>query len=189
MVSMGPGVLRSLLAMNLDPGVGVGFVCLAGGEITGYICGTANVRHYYLRYVARFWPTLIVVGIRTISDRAMLQRLLARRHYLTRIMRLNRRANYVRAESASLVFIAVDPARRGLGDGKLLVERFEAALQDQGVRQVSLTVHDENVAARALYERLGWKPVERRSNPDGVPSWLYLKRLDPHARIESESGI
>jgi [ribosomal protein S18]-alanine N-acetyltransferase len=65
---------------------------------------------------------------------------------------------------AELLTFAVDPARRGAGLGRLLLERHLLNLERGGARLVFLEVADDNAAALALYKRAGFKIIGRREN-------------------------
>lgn len=70
-------------------------------------------------------------------------------------------AGYVAAEvhtdgSGYIDFLGVDPAARGRGIGRRLVEGAVDALLARGVTSVNLTVRESNGAARALYDSLGF---------------------------------
>jgi [ribosomal protein S18]-alanine N-acetyltransferase len=54
------------------------------------------------------------------------------------------------------------PQRRG-GIGRALVERLLEELRERGVRVVYLEVRESNVAARRLYESMGFAAVGRRA--------------------------
>jgi len=56
-------------------------------------------------------------------------------------------------------FVAVDPAARGAGVGRQLVVAITRQLLDRSpLGRVSLTVQGHRTPARALYERLGFRP-------------------------------
>jgi ribosomal protein S18 acetylase RimI-like enzyme len=59
--------------------------------------------------------------------------------------------------------IALEPAFQHQGHGRLLMLEALVAARQAGYRQVSLTVHPEN-PAQHLYERCGFRKVERRNN-------------------------
>lgn len=60
--------------------------------------------------------------------------------------------------SASLNALVVDPQRQRLGIGGLLVAHLiDFARSLDFIRQITLTVHDGNTAAEALYERFGFR--------------------------------
>ena len=58
--------------------------------------------------------------------------------------------------------MAVGPAWRGLGWGGALLDALLAAVREQGVGSVSLSVRDSNSVARALYASRGFAPVGRQ---------------------------
>jgi [ribosomal protein S18]-alanine N-acetyltransferase len=60
--------------------------------------------------------------------------------------------------------VAVSAAWRGQGLGARLVEDVLRRAGQRGVREVFLEVRPSNTIARALYERLGFRPVGRRRN-------------------------
>jgi ribosomal-protein-alanine N-acetyltransferase len=66
------------------------------------------------------------------------------------------------ADEAELLTIATDPARRGAGIARRLIEAAFARLGASGVRRVLLDVAEDNTAARALYDRLGFTLDGRR---------------------------
>jgi len=60
--------------------------------------------------------------------------------------------------SASLNALVVDPERQREGIGAALVTHLIAFARELGfIRQITLTVHDGNSAAEALYERFGFR--------------------------------
>lgn len=59
------------------------------------------------------------------------------------------------------VGIAVVPSHRGCGIGSRLLEAGLLWARERGLKRVELKVHEENVGARRLYERLGFE-VEGR---------------------------
>lgn len=68
---------------------------------------------------------------------------------------------YLRAEiqpggNGYLDFLGVDAPHRGTGVGGALVERAVAELAARGASTVFLTVREDNIAAQALYARLGF---------------------------------
>ncbi|PPD43606.1 MAG: alanine acetyltransferase [Methylocystis sp.] len=66
-------------------------------------------------------------------------------------------------DSEVLTF-AVDPARRGAGLGRMIIERHLENLERGGARLVFLEVADDNDAALKLYGRVGFKEIGRREN-------------------------
>ena len=65
-------------------------------------------------------------------------------------------------DEGHILDVAVSPAYRGLGIGRLLVERALCDCRDAGAEFVSLEVRPSNVGALALYEALGFVETGRR---------------------------
>jgi ribosomal protein S18 acetylase RimI-like enzyme len=64
-------------------------------------------------------------------------------------------------DQAFVVYMAVERDARGAGIGSALLERAEHEARKRGAPYMALMVTDENAAARALYERAGYR-TERR---------------------------
>lgn len=98
------------------------------------------------------------------------------------------------AGGAFLWAVRVFPALRGMGLGTRLLRHAERVLAARRVRFAEIGVEKHNVAARRLYERLGYECCgELRESyefrtPDGrwhrvsVDEWIMRKRLAPAAR-------
>jgi len=68
------------------------------------------------------------------------------------------------ADEGEILNLAVAPAHQRHGLGRLLARRALDALAARGARSVYLEVRESNVAARRLYEGLGFEAVARRPN-------------------------
>lgn len=67
--------------------------------------------------------------------------------------------------------VAVAPAHRGRGLGRLLVEALLLEARQRLVSSIFLEVRADNEPARGLYESLGFQEIDRRAGyyqPDGV---------------------
>jgi len=67
--------------------------------------------------------------------------------------------------------IAVDPAHRGQGLGRLLMQKLLETARNQNTEFVFLEVRADNPVAQALYQSLGFKVIDRRARyyqPDDV---------------------
>ncbi|MDX3100439.1 GNAT family N-acetyltransferase [Nonomuraea angiospora] len=76
---------------------------------------------------------------------------------------------------AGILFqLAVHPALQSCGLGTLLVQAAEQRILARGLHRAELSVEEDNLRARALYERLGYVGYERKTEawdaegPDGV---------------------
>ena len=53
-------------------------------------------------------------------------------------------------------YLAVHPSRQGSGLGRALMEAAESRLRERGCPKINLQVRDDNRAARAFYEAIGY---------------------------------
>ena len=74
-----------------------------------------------------------------------------------------------------LAELYVVPDQRGRGLGRALMESAISNARAQGATYMDLGTSEEDVAARALYESLGFS--NRESRPDGPISYLYEREL------------
>ena len=83
------------------------------------------------------------------------------------------------AAEAELLRIAVDPAHRGGGLGRRLLEACQRDLAAAGMAHLFLEVRVSNASAIALYRACGWKPcgLRRAYYPDGEDAALYELKL------------
>lgn len=82
---------------------------------------------------------------------------------------------------AQLANLVVDPALRGRGLGRALLERLIARAVADGGRLATLEVRLSNVPALALYRRLGFRETGRRPRfYEGTETAVLMeKNLDP----------
>jgi GNAT superfamily N-acetyltransferase len=67
----------------------------------------------------------------------------------------------IRGDVAHITQLCVEPALRGQGLGKLLLEHCAAQLAEAGVKQITLTVTEANAHALRLYEEHGFTTLHR----------------------------
>ncbi|MBI1751186.1 MAG: GNAT family N-acetyltransferase [Acidobacteria bacterium] len=84
------------------------------------------------------------------------------------------------AGEADLLRIAVDPAHRGSGLGRQLLEVCQQELADAGIDHLFLEVRVSNASAIRLYRACGWKPCGRRGGyySDGEDADLFHFRAE-----------
>lgn len=85
-----------------------------------------------------------------------------------------REAIWAFAQECFLAELYVVPPLRGRGIGRALVEAALAAARDRGAAWIDLGTSDDDVAARALYERMGFT---NREGPDGPVMYVYERDL------------
>lgn len=80
-------------------------------------------------------------------------------------------------EDAEIAIVAVAPAHRKKGLGKLLMERLENIAISRGAEQTFLEVRTSNVAALALYEGFGFEKIRTRERyyADGEDAFVMRK--------------
>jgi len=80
---------------------------------------------------------------------------------------------------AALAGIGVDPEQQGGGIGSSLVAAFEDAARELGVGKLTLSVETDNVNARRLYDRHGWRVDSENKEANTVH---YMKVIAQHGR-------
>jgi Fur family ferric uptake transcriptional regulator len=105
----------------------------------------------------------------------------------------------VAADEAEVLAVGVARERQRLGIGARLVERLCRAAARRGARRLYLEVAEGNVAARALYDRLGFRENGRRrgyyvrtdaSAEDAINLWLPLEAVAvPGAAVDGLRGL
>ena len=68
------------------------------------------------------------------------------------------------ADEAEILTVAVAPARRGRGIGRLMMDEAIRRLYFMRIASLFLEVDEGNGSALALYRRLGFREVSRRAN-------------------------
>lgn len=74
-----------------------------------------------------------------------------------------------------LAELYVVPARRGAGLGRALMEAALEVARERGADYMELNTSEDDVAARGLYESLGF--VNRERGPDGPVAYYYEREL------------
>jgi ribosomal protein S18 acetylase RimI-like enzyme len=74
-----------------------------------------------------------------------------------------------------LAELYVVPDRRGEGLGHALMDEAFAVAREKGAGHIELNTSDDDVAARALYEKLGF--TNREGKPDGPVMYYYEREL------------
>lgn len=114
-----------------------------------------SFRHFLTRGNAEVW--VCTAGDRVIGDAVVLYR--------------------AASKAARLYSIVTDPKTRGRGVATVLLETVEAAARRRRVGRLCLEVRPDNVAARKLYEKFGYRLARRikRFYEDGQDA-LRLER-------------
>jgi ribosomal protein S18 acetylase RimI-like enzyme len=76
-----------------------------------------------------------------------------------------------------ILSIAVDPAAQGLGIGRSLMERAQAAARQNGFQVMTLMVNTDNDQAIRFYESLGWERLLMKGVWRGnMENWLVPRQ-------------
>jgi ribosomal protein S18 acetylase RimI-like enzyme len=86
-----------------------------------------------------------------------------------------REAIWMEALECYLAELYVVPERRGQGIGRALIETSMDVARDQGAAYMDLGTSEDDVAAGALYESLGFS--NREGKPDGPINYYYEREL------------
>ena len=86
-----------------------------------------------------------------------------------------RRSIYIEKLECYLAELYVVPDKRGQGLGRTLMEAVFDAARERGAGHIELNTSDDDVAARALYEKLGF--TNREGRPDGPVMYYYEREL------------
>ena len=86
-----------------------------------------------------------------------------------------RPAIWAEALECYLAELYVVPDRRGQGIGRALMEEAMAIARAEGATHMDLGTSEDDVAARALYESLGFS--NREGKPDGPVNYFYEREL------------
>jgi ribosomal protein S18 acetylase RimI-like enzyme len=82
---------------------------------------------------------------------------------------------WTRALECYLAELYVVPERRGHGLGRALMEAAIELARQNGADHMDLGTSEDDVAARALYESLGF--TNREGRPDGPPMYYYERDI------------
>jgi ribosomal protein S18 acetylase RimI-like enzyme len=86
-----------------------------------------------------------------------------------------RPAIWTEALECYLAELYVVPDRRGRGLGRALMEAAIELARQKGADHMDLGTSEDDVAARALYESLGF--INREGRPDGPITYFYEREL------------
>ena len=82
---------------------------------------------------------------------------------------------WIEARECYLAELYVVPDKRGAGIGRALMDEVMRIARDEGAGHIELNTSEDDVAARALYEKLGF--TNREGKPDGPLMYYYEREL------------
>jgi ribosomal protein S18 acetylase RimI-like enzyme len=120
-------------------------------------------------------PQELAVRVRELLDAGDTRVVLADDDAGVAILRL-RPALWTRALEGYLAELYVVPERRGRGLGRALLERTLEVAREAGADRIDLGTSEDDVAARALYERMGFTNREGGRDDDPI-MYVYEREL------------
>lgn len=159
---LGPGFLRRYYAGIVAAPEGIAFVWAdAGGQVAGFVAGSANPGGFYRRLLRRDWLGFCFASLPAVCRRPSV---------VPRLFRAlsHPGANPVGADVAGLFSIAVAPSTQGSGAGGSLVRAFLDEAGRRGAGKVFLTTdRDDNDGVNAFYRNLGFSLERQYLTPEG----------------------
>jgi len=151
--------------VELEPDLA--FVLDDGGQAVGYVLGTSDTPRFVRDFREKWLPTVadrhpMPTGEPTTPDEMMAALLHTPEHMLVPEL----------VDYPAHLHIDLLPDYQGQGWGRVLLNTLFAALNKAGAAQVYLAVSNENTAARAFYDRLGFHEI---TVPEPAPV-TYLGR-------------
>lgn len=171
---LGSGYARAFLQWFMRDSMAIALVARTeAGSLAGYVVGA--VEPYGERLTRSILPAAaLALASRPwlLFDRRIVRNILTRLHLLPIRPARRREKPDLAPPTASLVGIGVAPSARGMGAGTALVSAFEESARKLGAGSLRLSVYEDNRAARALYERCGWRTADL-SRPPGAALYYY----------------
>lgn len=173
---LGPAFLRAMYGWYAESPQAIAQVALkASDRVVGFVAGTTRAETYHVSLFREQGGALLAaLAWRAVSSPVETLRLVWERKDLARraVPSVVRGSSQTTAptgqsddgpHSASLVSIGVEPSLRRSGIGRRLSEVFLQEARQEGCELVTLSVREDNLAARRFYESLHWEERSRSS--------------------------
>ncbi len=170
-----PEAVRELFSACYEADDQCMYVAEAGGRVVGYVVCPVDVGWVWRRMLSPARLARLVGGV--VSGRYGIG-LAAAARVIKDALAMQRSLEPAGADCrARIVSIAVHPDFQGRGIGRRLMAAALESLQRRGAECVRLEVRPDNVAARRLYESLGFQDVGLVHDTRG-PWVVMILRLD-----------
>ncbi len=147
------------------------YVAELDGEVVGYIITPANMKYIWRKAMKSSF--LIKALWRFITGKYQIS-------LIKSILLIRNKLTFIKIPATwekdvgQILSIAVDPGKRGMGIGKMLVREGLDSLKEQRVKGVKLEVRPKNKAAYKLYRSLGFTLIGQAVDSQG--KWLVMKK-------------
>ncbi len=180
---LGVRFMRAYHATFVDSPHAVALVAVTDGQVQGMLLAVVDPAAHGSVTVRRFGPRLLLAGALALSVRPRLLTLFLQTRLRRYARALWRRRNATPdsnngdASWAVLSHLAVEPVRRGRGDGAALVEALHARLTETAVSGVVLVTAPDGPGSQ-FYRRIGYVEDGQVVGADRKHWVRYRRRLD-----------
>lgn len=166
-----PGIqLLQLYYRAVSLGIGAyGFVAESSDGVLGFICGVWDRKALYWELIKNYSPGLLFWTINQILIQPSL--------LLALIQKLDQKNSTNFQSGYELRPIVLSQSARGTGIAIKLAERLFNDAEQRGFADINLFTEENNIAARKLYQKLGFQ-VTGRFHRSGNIYIGYERRLD-----------
>jgi glycosyltransferase involved in cell wall biosynthesis/ribosomal protein S18 acetylase RimI-like enzyme len=161
---LGSRFLRLLYEAMATDEDGAIVVADQGGRVVGFISAVRSVPNFYRRFYRTHGLKALLYALPRLARWPVLKRAWETARYPARIPQ---------KPEAELLSLALDPACRGRGTGRALVEEVLRELGNRGVSEAKGVVHVDLEAPNQMYDRMGFQIVDQLVLHDGEKSNLW----------------
>jgi glycosyltransferase involved in cell wall biosynthesis/ribosomal protein S18 acetylase RimI-like enzyme len=147
-----------------DPGA-VSFVAERGGVVVGFATGVVSTRTFWRTFCTQQGPRAMGTAWPRLLRPAVARRAVETARYAGRDGK---------PRDPELLAIAVAPAERRRGVGRMLAGGVLSGLAELGAERVRVLAAADNREANALYSGMGFRPIARFALHDGIESNLWV---------------
>ncbi len=145
--SLGKAFLQPIYEAIIDHTGSILLIAESNGGIVGFIAGTETTRKLYIRVIVRCWHRIIPL-LRVLFMRGAVIRYFVETTFYGFRKRTKEEHHIIEAE---LLSIAVDPAGRGMGTGKLLVKELEKYFIKRKIVRYKVATFSGDKSSNAFY--------------------------------------
>jgi len=149
-----------------------GLLVCKNKRIVGTLVGSSNsYNEFYSKfYQKNFFKIILSTLIKIVTNKYVRNNFYQKKKHLIRacksLCRKNKKFSDIKnrenEQVADLQSIYIDSQFRGCGCAKLLIDSFCAKLYSDGIKNVALSVENDNQRAISFYKKCGWKEMERK---------------------------
>ena len=183
-VDLGPRFLSAYYRSYLTSPAAIGLVAVIDGQRAGYLVGTIDRDAHYRHVVRSDRWRLAILGAMSLIVRPHLAVRFARTRltrYVRGVRRFAREPQIVVTTHGQchgvLSHVAVTPTHRRMAAGRTLTEAFADVARSSGSICADVLTRADNVAARTMYETLGWSLNTEQTDVDGHEWATYRYEL------------